>query len=315
MNEKISVIIPLFNKGPYIARAIQSVLHQTWQNFDIIIVDGGSRDEGPDKVKEFHDPRIYFLEQTGKGVSNARNEGVNFSKNEYIAFLDADDEWTPNHIATILRLIDNYPDAGIYTTACKIRMNNGETRWMKYDYIPNAPFEGILPNYFQSGCIGDFPVQTSSAVIPRKIFHEVGGFPEGYWWGEDADLFGKIALRYPVAFSWEQGAIYCRDDTNRASNRMRPLDYEEPFVKTARAALKSGEVPPEFNGPLNEYIAKTEIMRAILNVRAGHSAAAREILKHCPKRAFFHERLKWMILAHIPNPIFQKVTRLHSRFH
>ena len=305
MNEKISIIIPLLNKGPYIARAIKSVLNQTIQNFDIIVIDGGSQDNGPKIVKDFNDPRIYFFVQTGKGVSNARNEAVNYSTNEFIAFLDADDEWLPNHLETILRLIDTYPDAGMYTTACKIRTNDGKTRWMKYDFIPNAPWEGILPNYFKSGCIGDFPVQTSSGVIPRRIFLEMGGFPGGYWWGEDADLFGKIALKYPVAFSWEHGAVYYRDDTNRASNKMRPLEYEEPFVKTARASLKRGNVPLEFVEPLNEYIAKTEIMRAILNIRAGNSDAAQDILKQCKTRAFYYKKIKWSLLAKMPYPIFQ----------
>jgi len=315
MTEKISVIIPLYNKSSYIARALNSVLNQTYQNFEIIVVDDGSTDDGAKIVRGFIDPRIRLIDQENRGVSAARNRGVDEAISDFIAFLDADDEWIPHHLETIIRLLDKYPDAGMYSTAHKIRTNDGKTRWAKYDFIPNPPWEGIIPNYFKSGCEGDFPVSSSNVIIPRKIFHEMGGFPEGYWWGEDADLFGKIALKYPVAFSWEHGALYYRDDTNRASNKMRPLQYEEPFVKTARASLKRGNVPPEFVEPLNEYIAKTEIMRAILNVRAGNSDAARDILKQCKTRVFYHEKIKWMVMAQLPYPIFQCCRKINLKLH
>ena len=150
MTEKFSVIIPLYNKGPYIVRAIDSVLQQTNQNFEIIVIDGGSEDDGPKIVKEFNNPRIHLLVQSGKGVSNARNEAVNCAKNEYIAFLDADDEWMPKHLETILGLIEKYPQAGMYTTAHKEQTKDGKTQWPDYRYIPNPPWEGLLPDYFKS---------------------------------------------------------------------------------------------------------------------------------------------------------------------
>jgi glycosyltransferase involved in cell wall biosynthesis len=303
MNEKISVIIPLLNKGSYIARAINSVLHQTIQNFDIIVIDGGSQDDGPNIVEDFNDPRIYFLVQTGKGVSNARNEAVNYSKNEFIAFLDADDEWMPNHLETILRLIEKCPEAGMFTTAWK-KTAEGKTRWANYKYIPKPPWEGLLPDYFKSGALGSSPVWTSVVVIPRKIFHEMGGFPEDYWFGEDLDLFGKIALKYPVAFSWEFGAIYHVEALNRAGEKGVPLDYEEPFIKTARAALNKGEVPSKFIESVNEYISLKEIYRAKCNIHAGNSKTAQMILKHCNTKLHYNEKMKWLLLAKIPVPIF-----------
>lgn len=304
MTEKFSVIIPLYNKGPYIARAVESVLKQTIQDFEIIVIDGGSQDNGPKIVKDFNDPRIHFFAQSGKGVSNARNEAVNFTENEFIAFLDADDEWMPHHLESILKLIEKYPDAGMFTNAYKIRTSKGKTVWAHYKNIPNPPWKGLLPDYFKSGALGDYPVWTSVVAIPRKIFHELGGFQEGYWWGEDADLFGKIALKYPVAFSWEFGAIYHYDASNRACNRTIPLDYAEPFVKTARTALVKGEVLPEYIESVNEYILKREIGRAILNVRAGKSQKAQIILKQCTTKWHHNEKMKWFLLAKLPYPIF-----------
>jgi glycosyltransferase involved in cell wall biosynthesis len=304
MTEKFSVIIPLLNKDPYIARAIESVLNQTIQDFEIIVIDGGSEDNGPKIVKEFNDPRIHFSVQSGKGVSNARNEAVHFAENVFIAFLDADDEWMPNHLETILRLIEKNPKAGMFTTAYKIQTPDGNIRWANYKCIPTAPWEGILPDYFRSGALGDYPVWTSVVVIPRKIFHEMGGFPEGYWFGEDADLFGKIALKYPVAFSWEYGALYHWDTSNRVCDSKIPLEYEEPFIKTARLSLMKGEVPQELLESLNEYLWTKEYVRAIRNLQAGFPHTSKIILKQFTTKWDYKEKIKWFLLIKLPVPLY-----------
>ena len=304
MSEKISVVIPLYNKGPYIARAWNSALKQTYQDFEVIVIDDGSTDSGAEIVRGFNDPRIRLIQQENRGVSAARNRGINEATSDFIAFLDADDEWIPKHLETIIRLREKFPDAGMYTTAYKIRTNDGTIQWAKYEFIPDAPWEGILPNYFKSGCVGDFPVSSSNVAIPRKILHEMGGFPEGYWYGEDVDLFGKIALKYPVAFSWEPGALYHCDNTSRLSNRPHPLDHEEPLVKTGRSALKSGDVRPELVEYLNEYISRTEIGRAIQNVKAGNRKTATIILNQCNTKMFCYDREKWLFLAKLPHPLF-----------
>lgn len=88
-----SVIIPLYNKGNCISRAIESILKQTYQNFEILIVDDGSTDDGAIKVKAFQDSRIHLIQQQNFGVSVARNTGVQYSHNPYLCFLDADDLW------------------------------------------------------------------------------------------------------------------------------------------------------------------------------------------------------------------------------
>jgi glycosyltransferase involved in cell wall biosynthesis len=304
MSEKISVIIPLFNKGPYIARALNSVLNQTYQDFEVIVVDDGSTDNGAEIVRGFDDPRIRLIRQENRGVSATRNQGFDKAISDFIAFLDADDEWMPKHLETILRLIENFPLAGMYTTAYKRRTPSGKTRWDCYKFIPHPPWEGLLPDYFKSAALGESPVCSSVVVIPRKIFIETGGFPEGYWYGEDSDLFGKIALKYPVAFSWEFGAIYHADALNRACDRKLPLENEEPFVMTARAELMKGEVPQKFTESLNEYICRKEIIRAYRNVRAGHADTARIILKQCNTKWHYNEKMKWLLLAKVPYPLY-----------
>jgi len=99
----VSVIIPLYNKEPYVERALRSVLMQSIQTFEIIVVEGGSTDNSLEKVQRFDDPRITVVQQREKGVSAARNEGVQAARSEFLAFLDADDEWMPGFIETMIR--------------------------------------------------------------------------------------------------------------------------------------------------------------------------------------------------------------------
>jgi len=312
MNKKFSVIIPLYNKGPHIARAIESNLQQTIQNFEIIVIDDHSRDGGPAIVRSYDDPRISLIEQDHRGVSYTRNHGVSLATTDYIAFLDADDEWMPHHLETILRLIENYPEAGMFTTAYKNQNAEGKIQWAIYKCIPDAPWEGLLPDYFRSCAIGDYPVNSSVVVIPKKIFNEMGGFVEGYWYAEDADLFGKIALKYPVAFSWEFGAIYHEEALNRACDREYPCNYEEPFVKFARAALLKGEVRPDLVDSVNEFITRREMHRAYCNLHDGNLKTAYSILKQCTtklrnnekKKLLIQIKLNLLMLATLPSPVY-----------
>jgi glycosyltransferase involved in cell wall biosynthesis len=309
---RISVIIPLYNKAPYIAAAVRSVLAQTVTDFEIIVVDDGSSDDGAEIVKRFNDPRLRLVRQENQGESAARNKGVKLAASGLMAFLDADDEWTPSHIEVLLRLAGRFPEAGMLATAYKIVTPDGTSRLAGYRGIPAAPWEGLLPNFFlslargvTSELLGEYPVNASVAGIPKKVLLEAGEFPDGYWYGADIDLFGRIALKYPVAFSWEGLGIYHRDALGRCCERTRPLDYVEPFIKTAREAMTRGEVRPEFVGPLNEFLSLKEIPRAAENLVAGNRDTARAILRACKTRWLLGRKLKWTVLAAMPFPLFR----------
>src|ERR1035441_8596585 len=99
----ISVVIPLYNKAPYVGRALSSVFRQTIQDFECIVVDDGSTDGGGDLVEKMSDPRLRLVRQANGGVSRARNQGINLARHPLIAFLDADDEWLPGFLEANLR--------------------------------------------------------------------------------------------------------------------------------------------------------------------------------------------------------------------
>ena len=313
MKPDISVVIPLYNKGPYIARALNSVLSQTVQNFEVIVVDDGSTDDGAAVVKGFEDPRTRLIHQENQGVSSARNRGIQESAAEFIAFLDADDEWLPTHIETLLRLRGRFPRAGAYGTAYCMRMKDLTVQIAPVSSeIPREPWEGLLPNYFKAAALGDPPISASTVAISKCILNEMGGFTTDAWWGEDTDLWGRIALKYPIAFSWAGRGIYHLETPNRVCNRIGPVK-ENPFVISGLNALQTGEVPPEIRGDLLEYIALKQIQTAHRNLKADRPDLARQNLLNCTTQ--YRWKLKYWILfwTYVPSEIFIALRNLKSR--
>lgn len=306
MKDNISVVIPLFNKAPYIARAIKSVLNQTIQNFEIVVVDDNSSDDGPTIVKNFNDSRITFIAQEHRGVSYTRNHGVNQAKNDFIAFLDADDEWMPNQLEILFRLKERFPYAGIYTSSYQIRLKSGKLVKAQYRAIPKAPFEGLLPNYFEAATRGEDPVAVSVAAISKELFFKTGGFPVDEAKGEDVDLWAKIALQNPVAFSSDIGGIYHKEASARACDSYHSIK-EEPFVKNGKKAIAEGRVPKNILPFFREYIARKEIDTAVINIYAGDYPLAKKILARTETRYFWKEKIKWNIIIRIPKPFFNLI--------
>ncbi len=180
---KFSIVIPLYNKAPYINRALDSVINQTVQDFEIIVVDDGSTDNGAEIVQQIRDPRIRLIRQSNAGVSATRNRGIMEFNNELIAFLDADDEWGIGFLEDIFILINQYPNCGAYATSYKIIEANGNVNVPRVKGLPTGRM-GIISNIFGIFQTG-LPFTASSIVIPKKTLLDVNGFPIGVGRGED----------------------------------------------------------------------------------------------------------------------------------
>jgi glycosyltransferase involved in cell wall biosynthesis len=112
-----TIIIPLYNKEAHIKATLDSVLAQTFENFEVIIVNDGSTDRSMDIISTFKDKRIQIINKKNEGVSTARNLGIKNAKGDFIAFLDADDIWYPTHLEDLKNLIAHFPNCGLYCTA------------------------------------------------------------------------------------------------------------------------------------------------------------------------------------------------------
>lgn len=255
-----SVVIPLYNKEPYVARAIASVQAQTVRDFEIIVVDDDSTDGSTRAVELLAAPGLRLIRQDNAGVSAARNRGIREARGRWIAFLDADDLWKPDYLETMSGLMERYPAAGAYAAGYEVVLPDGSVVSPRFPAIPPAPWEGTLARYFRAS-LAHQPVCSSATTVPRRIFEELGGFAEGVSLGEDLDMWGRIALRYPIAFSTRVGACYFKYDPQlRGAGRRRLGPRPEPhFLQSARKAMGRGEVAAGELPDLLEYLAKIRI--------------------------------------------------------
>ena len=236
-----SIIIPLYNKASYVRKAVESVLEQTYHDWELIVVDDGSTDGSTEIVSKYSNPHIQIVRlEENVGVSNARNKGISLSKAPYLTFLDADDWWEPTFLEEMAGLIERHPDAGIYGTGYCI-VKNGKKRVAPIG-VDNSFTEGEI-NYCQvyakTLCM---PLWTGSVCIPRVIFEETGGFKPHLKLGEDFDLWIRIALKHKVVFLNKPLSNYNQDVdiTYRGTHHLRNpkehmlwnLGYLEPEEKT-----------------------------------------------------------------------------------
>ena len=301
----ISVVIPLYNKVRHIRRALDSVLAQIHQDFEVVVVNDGSTDGSDDVVRRYTDSRIRLIHRehvNSEGGHAARNLGVAESRADLIAFLDADDEWLPDHLATIVRLTERYPECGAYGTAYDVVDRQHRRRHLAFSGVPPPPWEGVIPNYFYYRLM---PICSSSVAVPRRVFGSVGLFPEGVGRSGDSYMWWRIALRYRMSASTRVGAVYHHDADNRAEARYtiaQLRDREQRLGKLIDDALKSGELPQGVTPDgLVEYRNERSIVVAYSLAATGNAVCAREFLRAAVSTR--RRRLLWiraLVLSFVP---------------
>lgn len=224
-----SIIIPLYNKENFIENTIKSVLNQSFQNFEIIIINDESTDKSETLARAFNDEKIQIYNQKNQGVSVARNLGIKKSKGKLIAFMDADDFWRPNHLQELANLYHDFPNCGIYCSRHKIRISKNYFQIPYYNKIDKS-FRGIIVDYFLSN--RPFRITwTSSLAVPREILEKNHGFTPGITNGQDLELWTKIGIKHPVAITNKTTAIYNYNIPNSLAknhiNSMKLMDFEQ----------------------------------------------------------------------------------------
>lgn len=271
----ITVVIPLYNKADTIGRAIASVQRQSVTDWELIVVDDGSTDGGGSVAETTEDQRIRVVCQANSGVSRARNRGVSEARSEWVAFLDADDEWKPGFLAACLRLRETYPEADVLATSYERHDSNGQTRRaVLHRWEPGK--EGLMERYFDVAANSDPPFCSISVMIRRAALQAVGGFPEAIGQGEDLLTWARLAVGGNIAFTDESLAIFHTEEKHRLGAPKRVPKEEDP-VGEALAGL------PNRPG-LAAYNAHWHLMRASMYTRqAGCEAMARKEMKTARK--------------------------------
>lgn len=208
-----SVVIPLYNKQNYIAATIQSVLAQTFTDFEVVIINDVSTDNSLSIAQSIKDDRIRIINhEKNSGLSASRNTGINNSVADYIAFLDADDIWKPDFLKEIHSLIKNYPEANIFGTHYEELYPNDII------IVPEINAKtGIIKNFFEKE-INKHIYCFSSVCVQKSLFQKTGLFNESITMGEDVDFNIRANLQGILAYDSKPMAIITMYSENQITH-------------------------------------------------------------------------------------------------
>ncbi len=293
---KISVIIPLYNKEKAVKGTLESLLQQTFQDFEVIIVDDGSTDNSVQVVKEVSDQRIKLFQKENEGVSHTRNKAVAKATASHIAFLDADDLWESNHLEELWTLIQKFPEAGLYCAAYQKKYNEQLTLPFSSALVKKPKnWQGYVDDFFEAS-LTDCIAWTSAVAMPKGVFEALGGFDTSitHGAGEDTDLWMRVALAYKVAYSNTITATHILDSDNRISNT--------PTLKRNYINLDKYEVQCKTNPSLKKFLDVNRYSLAMQHKMAGDIQSAKNYMgKLSPQNI----TRKQKILLYLPGSVLR----------
>ena len=292
-SRRFSVVIPLYNKAPHIEASLASALADRERVGEVIVVDDGSTDNGAALAERNGDPRVRVIRQPNGGVSRARNVGIEASRGEWVAFLDADDIWCDGYIARLDALASEFPDCSMLATRYLLADEAGRRRAPDGDWTLPDNASVRIADYFSLMSRGHVCCTISTAVR-RSLLEEKGlRFPEGEQLGEDLDFFFRVAEHTPLALAPEPLAIYVDSNQVERLSHRRSANPIAPFLQRMEARLDAGNIAPALRAGVERYIA-TKYELAVLTAKSeGRRSVAISLLRHRLLRA---RRARWLAL-------------------
>ena len=305
----ISVVVPLYNKAAHIERALRSIQRQTYEPAEVIVVDDGSTDEGGKIVRQFEMKGLRLIRQDNQGASAARNRGLKDAHMDFVAFLDADDEWLPNHLFILARLIQKFPAQALYSTMHFI--NDGAALRAPASFYHDEKGFCLVENFFDSFAVGFSLINSSTAVVSRKMALSIGGFPAGVRRGEDIIFWIKLFMTAGMAHAPIRTAIYHRDALNRSSG-LREQEPPGSLVYLAEL-IKGFGVSSVFAESASRLFEKIAFFTAAGMKSSGDAGGVRAIRRLAKEAGSRRLRLGLAILDITPAATLQLVRRFRHK--
>lgn len=268
-----SVVIPLYNKAPYIFATLRSVLSQTIQDFEVVVVDDGSRDNSSEVVRSFDDPRVRLIEQVNAGVSAARNRGIQEARGRFIAFLDGDDLYHPSFLATLAHLHMCHPEAKVLATSYT-RTQHSDMATVEFEVINDDITSRLISNlpreFFRIG----MPFCASSIAISRdRLMNLSYCFPVGEAMGEDLDLWFRLGEMGSIIFSPKEMAVYRIGVGDSLMGSFRVSELLPVWRRMESRALQ-GLMPPNLRKDALRLVGEMRTTLARQKMKQGYWHAA-----------------------------------------
>jgi len=280
MKPTVSIVVPTYNRAHYLGQAIDSILSQTYTDYEIIVIDDGSTDHTAELVKAMSDPRIRYIFQENQGISGARNTGVQTARGRYIAFLDSDDVWLPDLLQAAVETLDTDPAIGLVYARAQAFDREGTPLPQKTGAPPKFADDPL-----QSALWGDF-VTTITVVVRRELLERVGPFDETMKGNEDWDMWIRLARvsqfrfvdRVLASFRVHAGRTTGGDSEHFCTiteGRFRPLDkaFADPNVPEYILNLKPLAYRNAHIDVACRWISVGETRKALAHMRAALAVA------------------------------------------
>lgn len=298
---RVSVIIPTYNREHIVLNAIQSVIDQTFKDFEIIVVDDGSKDRAEETVKNKYGDKIHYFYQMNKGVPAARNQGIKIARGEYIAFLDDDDIWLPEKLRHQVTLLDSYLNVGlVYTNYYKVQSGKKSANTY-FDIF--RPYRGrVLRELYKKNNICP-----SSVVLRKKCIDKVGLFDESLSQAEDYDLWLRLAVHYDFDFIEKPLVLYDaslgggRVSSNVINNLKWTRVCLEKMKKSYPEILKENEVEIQ-----KRFASLAYLLSRYLMIDERYGEAIKELINSIRLNPFYIKAYVFLIMSIIKVNITKK---------
>ena len=264
----VSVIIPVFNRSLVITRAINSVLHQSFKNFELIVVDDGSTDETEIILSSFiNSGAIHYFKQNNLGVSAARNLGASKAQGEWLAFLDSDDEWLVDKLQTQL---------DFFKINKNLQIAYGEELWIRNGVKVNKKIiHQKFGGWIFDKCIQQCFIAPSSVILKASLFLEMGGFDESFQVCEDYDLWLKISSLYEIGFISTPVMTKHGGHADQLSNQYKAMDLWR--IRSLARLLTIRNLSPKERETVIETIQKKGTILKIGFLKYGNNSSFLEV--------------------------------------
>jgi len=323
--KKVSIIVPVYNVESYVESTVQSVLNQTYQNFELLMIDDGSPDRSAEICQRFTDPRLTLIRQANRGLAGARNTGIRHAQGAYIAFLDGDDLWLPDKLEKHVHHLKNSPNVGLSFSRSEFIDESGNRSGT---YTMPKLIEITPPDLLRDNPIGN----GSAAVLRREVLdaiafqdnrlgsEETVYFDEHFRQAEDLECWLRIAIQTEWRLEGISDALtlYRVNSGGLSANLLKQFDFLEKVLEKTRTYAP--DLIAEWEDTARAYLFRY-LARSAVRMKSSSMAVSlmhRALMSHWqivleqPRRTLMTLAAAYLLKL-LPRSIYQQIERLTAK--